>query len=501
MTATRDRARAVAPRTMRLVPLIAAVSASLLAAAPTIAGAQGIRVSGTTYIQLVELRPLVTDSAPASSIAGTGEWRTTTDGVPALCPLNSAYCRFERSGRRMSATPALQDVTIAGWGWSQGLSFHANVRARTQLGGAAFTFPRADDNFDVLAAYAELDRGQWRGRLGRQWITGGLGAYDFDGASAEARRDAVSLEGWAGRALIAGLNEPYTSEQLAAVENLAPSQGGLIAGGRARWRPDALVAATAMYQRVIAADRSGLYSERAALDASVRRFGATFDLNLTYDFAGDDWNEARLRIGAGATREIGASLELRHSQPYFELWTIWGAFAPVGYDESRATLDWRPKRVPVMFALRGSYRTYADASAGFDLRTNGWRAGADVIWNAAESLGASASYDVDIGSGASSEEARVGVRWMQPEGVALAANATVTQNIYEFRVGTGRIYGLMASGSVPLQRDLRLALDAGLFQHTLTNGAPGPDWTQRRVSARFEWTVGRDPGTGAGGAP
>jgi len=43
-------------------------------------------------------------------------------------------------------------------------------------------------------------------------------------------------------------------------------------------------------------------------------------------------------------------------------------------------------------------------------------------------------------------------------------------------------------------------MDAGLYQHTLTNGAPGPDWTQRRGSVRVEWMLGRDPGMG-GKAP
>ena len=70
----------------------------------------------------------------------------------------------------------------------------------------------------------------------------------------------------------------------------------------------------------------------------------------------------------------------------------------------------------------------------------------------------------------------------------------VTQNIYEFRIGTGRIYGLMLDAAMPIRPDIRLVVDAGLYQHTLTNGAPGPDWTQRRASVRLEWTAGRDPG-------
>ena len=93
------------------------------------------------------------------------------------------------------------------------------------------------------------------------------------------------------------------------------------------------------------------------------------------------------------------------------------------------------------------------------------------------------------------------MRWSATDAYSLGADLSVTQNIYEFRVGTGRIYGAGLDGSVRLAPDVRLVLDAALYQHTLTNGAPGPDWTQRRAAARFEWSVGRDPGMPAGSAP
>lgn len=465
---------------------------------PSVVGAQGLRISGVTTMQLVDLRPLVIDSLPAASVPGTGEWRTTTGGVPAICPQTSTFCQYERSTHRVSATPLLQDLTIAGWGLMEGLSFQADLRARTQLGGTAtFVFPRMDDHFDVMDAYAQLTRGSWQGRLGRQWVTNGLGAYDFDGGDALLRRDAFSVEGWAGRALVEGLAEPYTTSQLAAVDNLPPEQQGYLFGARARYRPDALMAASLTYQRILIADRSGLYSERAALDASARNFGAALDLGLTYDLATGDWNEARLRVGTGGTGALGASAEVRHSRPYFELWTIWGAFAPVGFDEARATIDWRPSVVPFSFALRGAYRKYAETNAGISLRTNGWRAGGDVIWRSESALSASGSYDVDIGSGAADTDVRVDLRWIPSSRVTLGTEGLVTQNIYEFRVGTGRIYGLSADASLFARPDVQLAATAGLYQHALTNGMPGPDWSQRRATLRIEWMLGRDPGMGA----
>lgn len=489
----------LASRLLALV--VATVPAMVPAMVPATVAAQGMRISGVTTLQFVELRPLVIDSLLQTLVPGTGESRTSPGGVPAICPLGGAFCQFERSGNRLSAAPVLQDLTFAGWGLAQGLSFHGDLRARTQLGGetgeSEFLFPRANDHLDVMDAYAQLDRATWSGRLGRQWVTGGLGTYAFDGADAIWRHDQVTAEGWSGRALIGGLAEPYTTGQLAAIDNLPPQQDGYAFGARVRYRPDALNAASVMYQRVLVADRSGLYSERAAFDGSTRQFTFAVDLSAIYNFATADWDETRLRIGTGGERAVGYSFEARHSRPFFELWTIWGAFSPVGFDEERATIDWHPRASEFSFAIHGATRRYAQTNAGISLRTNGWRAGTDVRWQGQGNVSASGSYDVDVGTGASSTDANAAVRWMPVAEISVGANAVVTQSIYEFRIGTGRIYGLAVDAAMPIKADVRLAADAGLYQHTLTNGAPGPDWTQRRASIRLEWMLGHDPGSGA----
>jgi hypothetical protein len=469
--------------------------ALLVALLPVPLGAQGLRVSGVTLMQLIELRPLVIDSAPASTFSGTGEIRTTADGVPAVCSPTSNYCQFERSSNRVSIGPVMQDLTFAGWGWVEGLSFRANLRARGEIGkDSTFVFPRYNDHFDVLDAYAQLDRSSWQARLGRQWVMNGLGAYDFDGGDVLVRRDPYALEGWAGRALVEGLQEPYTTSQLAAVDNLPPQQNGYIFGARARFRPDPLSAAALTYQRVLIADRSGLYSERAAFDASTRRFGPAVDLDLTYDFAAGDWNEARLRVGTPNVGVYNGWIEARHSRPFFELWTIWGAFSPVGFDEARANFDWRPSSAPIDVTLFGGYQQYAPTNTGISLRTNGWRAGGDLTWLGSRSIVASASYAVDIGGGAAGTDIRANVRCIPSSTLSIGTEGLLTQNIYEFRIGTGWVYGFVGDVSYFARQDVRVVADAGLYQHLLTNGAPGPNWSQRRASIRFEFMVGRDPG-------
>ncbi|MBI3566908.1 MAG: hypothetical protein HY084_01730 [Gemmatimonadetes bacterium] len=466
----------------------------LCALLPVAASAQGVRVTGVTYIQTVELRPLVNDSISTYYTTGSGEWRTLADGTPVRCLSGNDFCTYQRSGANIFAAPLVQDLSFASWGIGEGLSIHADVRGRTQLTTEGLIYPRGDRNFELMDAYAELERSWGRGRLGRQWLTGALGVYTFDGADLMLRRNKFSVEGWAGRALEAGLNNTFASAELAGIENIPPDQDGYIFGVRGRFRPDAITAVSATYQRVLIADHSGLYSERAAFDATTRTHGAAIDVAGTYDFVTGEWNEARLRVGRAGLHALGVSAEVRHSVPFFETWTIWGAFTPVGFNEARATLDWRMQGMPIVISAHGAYRKYAGTDAGLTLRTNGWRAGADVMWQGSGAISGYASYDVDIGDGASSNDVRATLRWSGDGERTFGITGSAVQNIYEFRIGTGRVIGGGVDAAWPIAPDLRLMADWGLYRQLFSIGAPGPDWTQRRASVRLEWTLGRDPG-------
>ena len=78
---------------------------------------------------------------------------------------------------------------------------------------------------------------------------------------------------------------------------------------------------------------------------------------------------------------------------------------------------------------------------------------------------------------------------------------SVTQTLYEYRIGTGRVYGAALNGAAQLAPDVRVVVDGGIYRQVLIDGAAGPDWSQRRVSLRLEWTVGSDPGSTRGRAP
>lgn len=463
--------------------------------------AQGIRITGTTWLQSIDLRPLRQDSVLASQTAGTGLVRRASDGQLVQCPDGMAYCYFATSGARETTNPLLQDLSIAAWGLGEGISAHAHLRARTSVGGEPALWPRLDDHFDALEAYLQVDRRLGRARLGRLWATSGLGAYNFDGASLMLRRGAHSVEAFGGRALVQGLNEPYTSAEIGAVDDLPPEDQGYLIGVRLRARPSDLSAISAVYQRVIFADRSSLYSERVALDGMTRLAGIALDGSVTYDVAGEVLNEARLRLARRLPAGFDGAIEGRRHRPFFELWTIWGAFAPIGFDEGRAELSWRTARERLQLTAHGGYRTYAEDHAGVNslpLRSDGWRAGVEGTWLASEQLAASANYATDIGFGASRTDVSGGVRWTPHERVTVGATVSGFQSIYEFRVGTGRVVGGMVNGAVRLTPDFRVAFDGGVYRHRLTHDAPGTDWSQRRASVRLEWVVGSEPGMSGG---
>ena len=97
-----------------------------LVAAPL--GAQGVRITGTTTVDYVDVQPLVIDSVLASSTSDSGLLRTTADGIIVECVGADPYCRFYRSASRVSTGPLMQDVELSGWGLGTGISIYAHGR-------------------------------------------------------------------------------------------------------------------------------------------------------------------------------------------------------------------------------------------------------------------------------------------------------------------------------------------------------------------------------------
>jgi hypothetical protein len=488
---------------MRRRPIIAAAIVSLGASA---ARAQGVMLSGVTWAQYIELRPLAVDSVPfALTDSAWGAYRFTKAGVLARCSVPSAPCTFFRSGGQQNLTAMIQDVDATAWGLGQGLSVHAELRARTAMGNGRDLWPQATQTFDALAAYVELDRQIGRARLGRQWISSALGVFNFDGAAITARpARAFTAEVYGGNALVEGLNRALNSDALSPVEDLPPPDGAYLVGATAQIRPSPFAALGLQYQREIRHDRGGLYSERFAATAEAQLKWSTWSGRLTRDMATGQFNDLAASVQAPIAMGIGATLTARRYAPYFDLWTIWGAFSPVAYTEYEGEARWANPSSTVILGATGGWRSYDDTFTGvatLPLRDNGWRTGVSATANLADRWTVNGDYHVNIGFGASGSDGALAVRWQQGDHVWLGLQGTAFQTIDEFQVGEGRVFGAGIEGAYQVTPLVRVIGDAFLFHHTAHDQPQIVNWNQRRASVRIEWSLGNQPTWGGAIGP
>ncbi len=267
---------------------LAIVAATLLV---TPLRAQQVRVRSLTIARYVELVPLRLDS--------TGEFTAAA---------------------RQGAAPLTQDLELSAWGFGvPGLRVYGLVRFRGAL-GSELVWPRSTDHLDALHAFLELERPSWRLRAGRQQRVSALGLYAFDGASAVWRvRPIVRLEAFAGRGLARGFLEPLSSDAIRALDPLRPDQGTLLFGATAWAAPAAAWSVSAAWQREILADRSGLVSERVALNARGAigprlALGASLDGDLAAGAVGRARLAASWRLNRGFVE-----VEAFRYRPVFDL--------------------------------------------------------------------------------------------------------------------------------------------------------------------------------------
>lgn len=431
--------------------------------------AQDVRGWAQTSVRYFELRPIVVGlSEPGEAESG---------------PVESAWV-------------ASQDVGFTAWGFGvQGLSATGLVRARERFTGD-LDWPQADDPFDVLVAYAQLQRGRLRARLGRQATPSGLGFSGFDGAA--LRWDAVRwwAEGFGGRSLARGLSETRR-EALRGIEDFVPDQEAYLWGGAVGVRLG-VTDVTARYQREIIADRSGLVGERAALDvSSVLPWALRLRASADYDVPFGRWGKAHLTLQRALhDGRVLAEVEARRYLPYFELSTVWGFFSPVPYHEGRVRVSAglaRESGVQVAFAAR----SYGDPSTTTVLSTlegDGWLAEAAAFWAPRPSVRLDASYQIDWGASAYLSAIDAGVRWQATTDLALRASGTSFQQFEAFRLGDGRAVG--GGLAAEWAATAAASIDAGLLvvRQDAGRGAADDVWNQTRAWFGLRWAFGDDPG-------
>jgi hypothetical protein len=474
--------------------ILGAMLGALLPIAPVLS--QSVLVSGSTSMRYIELRPFVRDSVPTGDAAGDGLLRQLPDGRVVRCLPGESWCRDVRPGERVSTVPVIQDVHLSAFGFGRGLRAYTHLRGRSALGGNRDLWPREDEHFEVVALYAELDRDRLRLRAGRQWKVSGLGYYNFDGLAVALRPTATTwVEAYGGRSLVRGLNEARTGGALESIESLSLADAGILLGVHGRYRPSPRLALSATYQMDVRGDRSAAYSELAIADGMLRIGRGSVESALELDLAGKALNQARLTLRSAPIGRTTLFAEARRYHPYFELWTIWGAFSPVGFDEARSGVTWVSPGSRLLGRLEASWRRYHDAAADApdDYRTTGWGAGIGGTWTPRAPWTVDANYRLESGFGASRWEGQAGFRRAVGGLGSVALQAVAFQRLYEFRLDKGTVVGLGGEGSIPIGDRARAFASVMVYrQH---GGGPSAlDWNQRRASMRFEWALGSEPG-------
>lgn len=456
---------------------------------------QTIRITGGSTLRYIELRSLVRDSVPSSAAPGDRLLRQLADGRVVRCIPGEGYCRDVRPGANVSTVPVIHDLNATAWGFGRGTQLVAQLRGRSSFGGDPALWPRADDAFDVVSLYGEIERDRLRARVGRQWRMSGLGYYNFDGLAVAARPVATTwIEIWAGRSLVRGLNEARTAPALEAVEPLSLPNAGLLAGVQVRFRPSTRLAISAQYQVDARGDRRALYSELAAADAVWRVSAGSAEAALEVDVATSTINQARLLVRSRPLGRVSLSSEVRRYRPYFEQWTIWGAFSPIGFDEARAGLIWATPAGTLVVRGDGSYRVYEDAGVGSTveaLETSGWGAAASAAWSPATAWRLDGAYRVDAGFGAARRDAQLGATRLFANAGSIGLHGVLFERLYEFRLSEGTALGIAVEAGWRVNDRVRASGHAMAYRH-LEAGPSAIDWTQRRAMLRLEWAVGRD---------
>lgn len=473
----------------------------LVLPAPT--AGQGIGVNGKarTYVSYLQVRDLVQDSVLAAAVPGEGSQRTLEDGTRVTCA--DGWCRYYRSGSDVGMVPFLQDFELNAWSGITGLRGYAHVRFRQPFGDGDF-WPRMDAEAEALTAYLEYRRSNYMVRAGRIWESTALGFYNYDGGSFQIRLPTqLELSVYGGLSLVRGLNQLYHTDLIGDVEPLGPRDDAYLMGLRARWRPYPGLATAFTYQREPTIHSSDLYSERVAGSARLLVRKATLDLEVKYDLATQNTNLARLAVATPLGAGLRASGEVKKYTPFFELWTIWGAFSPVGFDEARLRMDWMASSGRISARAYGSYRQYGDTNtsepvSGDGIRDDAWQIGAGGRYAIKEDLIFDGEYQRYVGYGASRSGGDVSLQKTFGPGRYLGFKGRAFESFSEFRVGSGRVIGGGLQGAMPLG-SARIQASAMFYKHQQSDRPQIMDLNQARMNLILEIPIGGDPGMQRGG--
>jgi len=485
---------------LRFLAALALASAGL-AAGSFPAGAQNLRGSVETTARFFEFRPLGRDSVPRSEVTRRADGTLVHEGRPVECQ-GGDLCFFAAPAGVDHGIALTQDISFTSWGYGvQGLSATVLVRGRRDVGDGGFVWPESNDDFDAILAYAQLARERFRIRVGRQRNNSGLGFASYDGGSFLAFPTSwVRVEGFGGRSLARGLHEPR-NDVLQGVEDFVPDREAYILGGALTLRPVSGTTVTGRYQREFFIEDAGLITERVSVDARSAllrplRVEGSLDYDVAFDRIGKSHLTFRLPV-----RPANLTLEAtgRRYVPYFELNTIWGFFDPVAYHEGELRASWSPWSELGLW-VGGGLRFYEDTDTDpilGPLEDDGQRIELGARYRPTSGLTLDGRYEREWDAGAFRESGELRARWRPTDRLGGSVFASGFQQIQEFRIGEGTVFGGGGSLDVELWQGIRARGGAAVYRQLFENRPGGVDWNQVRAWSSLRIPVGSDPGIAA----
>lgn len=480
----------------------AGLAAMALCAMAVPARAQDIRGSLLTTARYITLRPLIQLQIARDSVQDLGQGRYEFDGNPVYCQASDTCIQYQAADAA-AAVALTQDLGFTAWGFGvRGLSATVQLRGRSNASGD-LTWPRSADAFDALLAYVELNRPTYRVRLGRLRNLSGLGFTGYDGAS--VRLDPLGwmrLEAYGGRSLARGLAEPR-EPAAEGVEPFLEDRSAYLYGAFVEAEPVTGTVASVRYQREIWSGGNALVSERASLDLRTTALRPVqLEASADYDFAFARFGKAHVTARL-PVRPAHMALEVttRRYTPYFELWTIWGMFSPVAYNEALVRLSWVPTADAQLW-VSGGYREYEATDAPVILEPldgTGRRVALGGSWQFPNLVTLRGSYDRDWGPGASLSSGDLAATWHARRNVGVTLRGTAFQQLGEYRVGDGMVVGGGLGTDVGVTSGIRLSGGVDLYHQTFESRPGSPDWDQVRGWATVRIGFGEDPGRAGGG--
>ncbi|MEP6573197.1 MAG: hypothetical protein ABJD11_10900 [Gemmatimonadota bacterium] len=459
------------------------------------AHAQGYRLRLDSRVQSVAFRGVSEDSIPvAAVVVGSNGGTETSTGFAVRCTIGSPYCFYFRPGPALHAGPFVTSADLSMWGFGvPGLSAHVNTRAATDFGTSAI-WPGTAPTLQLLEGYADYSSEHLTGRLGRQIQTGRLGYTGFDGGRISVRDAGWGLEanGYLGLGLAQATALPVTSAVLNPLDEFQPGRRQIVAGATVGWIGN-LGDATLEYQRQV--DRRSRYfvSDRASLSANLRPVQhLTVTVGVDYDIAAANWGSADATVRY-FTRWWGATAGVQQYRPHFDLWTIWGAFSPVGYHAVNGSFQVTPTS-RLQLSARGTRFWFEDTETDtplLNVEDRGWRFSLLASYQIVPALGIDLGHDAEYGPGASYLGYNGRITWTPQRALMIAVHGSTLDRPLEFRFDEARLHEFGIDARWQIQE--RWSLSAGIARYAELRKRPDPaalNWNQTRLNAGVTLLLG-----------